>query len=328
MRRREFITLIGGAAAWPLTASAQQSGKIWRIGFLAGGARPTSFAGTAYGAFLRGMRELGYAENRDYIIEWRFAEGRLELLPTLAEELVRSNVDVIVTGLTAAIPVAQRATSTIPIVMAVSVDPVGNGYVASLANPTGNITGLTSSFDEIIAKQLQLVTLLVPDLHRIGFPLNRNNPTHIAAFKSLQEAAQQKSLGVVPAEVRHARDIADAFSSLKQGRVDVLVIAGDAILFSNRDEVCELALKFGLPTVSSQREYVEAGALMSYGESLADFYRRSTFYVDKLLKGAKPNELPVQQPTRFFTTLNRKTADALRLNIPMQLLVLADEVIE
>jgi putative ABC transport system substrate-binding protein len=144
----------------------------------------------------------------------------------------------------------------------------------------------------------------------------------------LQEVAQQKSLGVVPAEVRHARDIADAFSSLKQGRVDVLVIAGDAILFSNRDEVCELALKFGLPTVSSQREYVEAGALMSYGESLADFYRRSTFYVDKLLKGAKPNELPVQQPTRFFTTLNRKTADALRINIPMQLLVLADEVIE
>jgi putative tryptophan/tyrosine transport system substrate-binding protein len=328
VRRRQFIALIGGAAAWPLAAAAQQPGKVWRIGFLGGGARPTNLEGTAYSAFLRGMRELGYMENKDFIVEWRFAEGRLELLPTLAEELVRSNVDVIVVGLTAGIPVVQRTTSTIPIVMAISVDPVGNGYVTSLARPTGNVTGLTSSQDEIISKQLQLIALLVPNLHRIGFLLNRDNPVHVTAFKSLQEAAQQNRLDVIPAEVRNARDLTGAFAALKQGRADVIVISGDAILFSNRHEIADLALKISLPIVSSQREYVEAGGLISYGESLADFYRRSTFYVDKLLKGAKPSELPIQQPTRFFTTLNRKTAAALRIDIPMQLLVLADEVIE
>ena len=160
MRRRDFITFLGSAAAWPLVASAQQSGKVWRIGFLAGGARPTNLEGTAYSAFLRGMRELGYTENQNFIVEWRFAEGRLELLSTLAEELVQLNVDVIVVGLTAAIPIAQRATGTIPIVMAISVDPVGNGYVTSLARPTGNVTGLASSQDEIISKQLQLAELL------------------------------------------------------------------------------------------------------------------------------------------------------------------------
>jgi len=315
MQRREFITLAGAAVAWPFAASAQQSGKVWRIGFLAGGQRPTNFEGSVWGAFLRGMRELGYTENRDFIVEWRFAEGRLELLPTLAKELVQLNVDVIVVGLTAAIPVAQQATSTIPIVMAISVDPVGNGYVTSLAHPNGNLTGLASSQDEIVPKQLQLVALLVPDLHRIGFLLNRDNPTHVVALKSLREAAQQNRLAVISAEFRNARDLTGAFATLKQERADVVVISGDAILFSNRREIAQMALKLGLPTVFTQREYVEAGGLMSYGESLADFYRRSTFYVDRLLKGVKPSGLPIQQPTRFFTTLNRKTADALRMNI-------------
>jgi len=320
--------LVGGAVTWPLAARAQQPGRVWRIGFLAGGTRPTNLEGTTYGEFLRGMRELGYAENKDFIVEWRFAEGRLELLPTLAEELVRSNVDVVVVGLTAAIATVQRATSTIPIVMAISVDPVGNGYVTSLAHPTGNVTGLTSSLDEIVSKQLQLITLLVPNLHRVGFLLNRDNPVHVAAFKSLQEATQQNRLAAISAEVRNARDLTGAFAALKEGRADGIMISGDAILFSNRHEIADMALKLGLPTVCGQREYVEAGGLISYGESLGDFYRRSTFYVDKLLKGAKPSDLPVQQPTRFFTTLNRKTAAALRIDIPMQLLVLADEVIE
>jgi ABC-type uncharacterized transport system substrate-binding protein len=319
---------VGGAVTWPLAARAQQPGRVWRIGFLAGGTRPTNLEGTTYGEFLRGMRELGYAENKDFIVEWRFAEGRLELLPTLAEELVRSNVDVVVVGLTAAIATVQRATSTIPIVMAISVDPVGNGYVTSLAHPTGNVTGLTSSLDEIVSKQLQLITLLVPNLHRVGFLLNRDNPVHVAAFKSLQEATQQNRLAAISAEVRNARDLTGAFAALKEGRADGIMISGDAILFSNRHEIADMALKLGLPTVCGQREYVEAGGLISYGESLGDFYRRSTFYVDKLLKGAKPSDLPVQQPTRFFTTLNRKTAAALRIDIPMQLLVLADEVIE
>ena len=254
MRRREFITLVGGATAWPFAARAQQSGKVWRIGFLAGGARPANMEGSVYSGFLRGMRELGYTENRDFIVEWRFAEGRFELFPTLAEELARSHVDVIVVGVTAAIPIVQRTTSTIPIVMAVSVDSVGNGYVTSLAHPTGNVTGLVTSQDEIVTKQLQLVALLLPNLHRIGFLFNRDNPVHVVTFKSLQEAAQRNDLAVVTAEVRKARDLADAFTTLNQQSVDVVVVAGDAILFSNRYEIAEMALKLGLPTVSSQRE--------------------------------------------------------------------------
>jgi putative ABC transport system substrate-binding protein len=329
MMRRDFIALLGAAAtAWPLAASAQQSGKVWRIGFLGGGLRPTTMEGTAYGAFLRGMRELGYAENRDFIVEWRFAEGRYELLPSLAEELVRANVDVIVVGLTAGIPVVQRATSKIPIVMAISIDPVGNGFVTSLAHPTGNVTGLASSQDEIVSKQLQLITLLLPNLRRIGFLFNPENPNHISAFKFLQNATQQTDLAVVSVEVRNAGGVAGAFAVATRERIEVLVATPDAVLFSHRNQIAEMAIKLGLPTIFSQREYVEAGGLISYGDSLGDFYRRATFYVDKILKGAKPSELPIQQPTRFFTVLNRKTADALKINVPMQLLVLADEVIE
>ncbi|MGB8744996.1 MAG: ABC transporter substrate-binding protein, partial [Pseudolabrys sp.] len=169
MRRREFIGLFCGTAAWPFAARAQQSPRPWRIGFLAGGERPPNFEGTVYGAFLRGMREAGYVENRDFSVEWRFAEGRYELFPSLAEELVRAKVDVIVVALTAAIRVVMRATDTIPIVMAVASDPVGNGYVTSLAHPTGNVTGLASFEDEVVSKQLQLVALLLPNLSRVGF---------------------------------------------------------------------------------------------------------------------------------------------------------------
>jgi ABC-type uncharacterized transport system substrate-binding protein len=231
MRRREFIKLIcGSVATWPVGARAQQSGKVSRIGFLAGGLRPKILEGTAYGAFLRGMRELGYAENRDYVVEWRFAEGRYELLPSLADELVRANVDVIVVGLTAGIPAAMRATSTIPIVMAISIDPVGNGYVTSLAHSTGNVTGLASSQDEIISKQLQLATLLVPNLHRIGFLLNPDNPNHVSAFKFLQNATQQNNFAIVLIEVRNERDLASALAAIQE-RVEVMIATPDAIFF-------------------------------------------------------------------------------------------------
>jgi ABC-type uncharacterized transport system substrate-binding protein len=328
MRRREFIGLFCVTAAWPFAASAQQSPRLWRIGFLAGGERPTNFEATAYGAFLRGMRESGYVENRDFSVEWRFAEGRYELFPSLAEELVRAKVDVIVVALTAAIRVVMRATDTIPIVMAVASDPVGNGYVTSLAHPTGNVTGLASFEDEVVSKQLQLVALLIPNLRRVGFLLNRDNPNHLSGSKILQKAARPSNLTVVEAEFRKVQDVKDAFATLSRERADVVISTGDAILFLHRDQIAEMALNLGLPTVFSQREYVEAGGLMSYGASLGDYYRRAAFYVDKLLKGAKPSELPVQQPTRFSTTLNRKTAERLGLNVPVQLLVMADEVIE
>jgi putative ABC transport system substrate-binding protein len=328
MRRREFIGLVCGTAAWPFVASAQQSHRPWRIGFVAGGERPMNFEGTVWGAFLRGMREAGYVENRDFTLEWRFAEGRFELFPSLAEELVRAKVDVIVVGLTAAVGAVMRATDTIPIVMAVASDPVGNGFVTSLAHPTGNVTGLASFEDEVVSKQLQLAALLLPNLRRVGFLLNRDNPNHLSGSKILQNAAGLGNLTVVEAEFRKIQDVKDAFATLSRERADVVIATGDAVLFSHRYQIAEMAVNLGLPTVFSQREYVEAGGLISYGAGLGDYYRRAAFYVDKLLKGAKPSELPVQQPTRFSTTLNRKTVERLGLNVPVQLLVMADEVIE
>jgi len=329
MRRRDFICLLGSvASAWPWGAQAQQGDRVRRIGFLAGGERPLNFEGTVYGSFLRGMREAGYVESRDFSVEWRFAEGRFELFPSLAEELVRAKVDVIVVALTAAIGAAMRATDTIPIVMAVASDPVGKGYVTSLAHPTGNVTGLASFEDEVVSKQLQLAALLLPNLRRVGFLLNRDNPNHVNGSKALQNAVRPSNLTVVEAEFRKVQDVKDAFATLSREHADVVLGTGDAVLFSHRYQIAEMALNLSLPTIFSQREYVEAGCLMSYGAGLGDYYRRAAFYVDKLLKGAKPSELPVQQPTRFSTTLNRKTAERLGLNVPVQLLVMADEVIE
>jgi putative tryptophan/tyrosine transport system substrate-binding protein len=329
MKRREFITLLGGAAAaWPLAARAQQPGRVWRIGFLAGGSRPIGLESTSYGAFSRGMRELGYVEGKDFIIEWRFAEGRYDLFPELAAELVRLNVDVIVLGTPAAIRPVQETTSTIPIVMATSTDPVGSGYVASLAQPGGNTTGLASSQDDFAPKQLQLLTMLVPNITRVGFLLNPNNPFHGRLLKIAQQAAEKAGLLVLPAEIRRPEDIARAFAMLTNEGVGGVLLTGDGLFFSQRQRIAEIALETRLPAIFAQREYVEAGGLMSYGESLADLYRRAAFYVAKILKGAKPADLPIQQPTKFFIVINRKTADALALTIPLQLLVLADEVIE
>jgi putative tryptophan/tyrosine transport system substrate-binding protein len=328
LQRREFIALLGGSVAWPLAARAQQSRRTWRIGFLAGGSRPTALQSSSYGAFSRGMGELGYIEGRDFIIEWRFAEGRFELFPELAAELVQLNVDVIVLGSPQAIPAAQRATSTIPIVMGTSTDPVGSGYVSSLARPGGNITGLASSQDDYAPKQLELLTLLVPGLTRVAFLVNPNASIHRVVFRVALGAAQKTGLTLVPVELGTRDGIDNAFAKLSKEGVGAMVATGDALFFSLRNRIAELALKARLPTVFAQREYVEAGALMSYGESLADLYRRATFYVDKILKGASPSDLPIQQPTRFFLVINRKTAETLGLSIPLQLLVLADQVIE
>ncbi len=321
MRRRDFITLLGGAiAAWPLAVHAQQPARVRRIGFLAGGLRPVPVNSNPYGGFLRGMRELGYVEGRDFTIEWRFAEGRVDLFYHLAAELVRLNVDVIVLGTPLAVPAVQRATTIIPIVMGNSTDPVGSGYVASLAHPGGNITCLASSQDDVVPKQLDLLAMLVPNLARIGF--------HLLVLKIAQEAAGKAGIVLVPAQMRNAQDTASAFAMLTNEQVGAVVLTGDPLFLSQRQRIAEIALKARLPTIFTQREYVEAGGLMSYGGSLADLYRQAAFYVDKIFKGAKPADLPIQQPTRFFMVINRKTADALALTIPLQLLVLTDEVIE
>src|SRR4051812_11975993 len=329
MRRRDFIkTIAGSAAVWPLATHAQQSIKIWRIGFLAGGARPVSLESSVYSGFLRGMREVGYVQGRDFTIEWRFAEGRIELLPDLAAELVRLNVDVIVLGTSAAVNPTKRATTTIPIVMGSSSDPVANGYVLSLGRPGGNVTGLASSEQDTVSKRLELLAMVVPNLARVGFPMNPEDFRHVSGLESAQAVAQRAGIVLVPVKMRNFEEVLNGFAALGSERVGALMFPANAFFFSQRQRIAELALKARLPTMFVQREYVEAGGLMNYGEGLADFYRRAAFYVDKIFKGAKPADLPVEQPTRFFLVVNRKTADTIGFSLPLQVLVQADEVIE
>jgi len=327
MRRRDFITLLGGAAvAWPLAAGAQQTGKVWRIGFLSAVAR--SAASGSYASFVQGMRELGYVEGKDFVIEWRSVEGKYERFPEIAEELVRLKVDVFVTGVTAALPALKRATTTIPIVMAYSTDPVGNGLVASLVHPGGNITGLAGSSDDSSPKQLELLTTIVPNVSRIGLLGNPGTETYSSVLSNAQDAAQKVGLSLVPIEARNQREIEDAFATFAKERVPAVMVAVDAVFFGQRWRIAELALTNRLATMFALREYAEAGGLMSYGENIADFFRRAASFVDKIFKGAKPGDLPIEQPTKFNLVINRKTADALGVTIPPQLYIFADEVIE
>ena len=326
MRRREFITLIGGAAVWPLAARAQQGGKVWRIGLLSGtspeGASPN------YDAFLQGMRELGYAEGRDFILEARFAGGRYERFPELASELVRLKVDVLVTGTAAAIRTLQHATTTIPIVLAYSTDPVGNGFVASFARPGGNITGLSGASDDTSPKQLELVRAVVPNASRIGLLGNPSSPIFADVRTNAEIAAQKVGVIIVPVEARNAQEIESAFAEFDKQRVQAFIAASDAVVFTQRRQIAGLALANRLPSMFSQREYAEAGGLMSYGENLSQFFRRAASFVDKIFKGANPGNLPIEAPTRFNLVINRKTANALGVSIPAQLYIFADEVIE
>jgi putative ABC transport system substrate-binding protein len=326
-RRREFITLLGSAAAaGPLAARAQQVGKVWRIGFLSAVSRESSFR--SYAALQQGMRELGYVEGKDFVIEWRSVEGKYERFPEIVGELVRLKLDVIVTGVTAALPALQRATSTIPIVMAYSTDPVGNGLVASLVHPGGNITGLAGSSDDSSPKQLELLATIVPNVSRVGLLGNPNTETYSSVLNNAQDAARKVGLSLVPIEARNPREIEDAFAAFAKERVPAVMVAVDAVFFGQRWRIAELALANHLATMFALREYAEAGGLMSYGENIADFFRRAASFVDKIFKGAKPGDLPIEQPTKFNLVINRKTADALGVTIPPQLYIFADEVIE
>jgi putative tryptophan/tyrosine transport system substrate-binding protein len=327
MKRRQFIMLLGGAAAaWPLAARAQRPGKVWRIGFPL--ALPREDFSRLYAGFHQGMQELGYVEGKDFVIEWRSAEGRYERLPEIVAELVRLNVDIIVTGLTAAIRPLQQATSTIPIVMAYSVDPVGNGFVASLARPGGNITGLTGSTDDTAPKQLELLAAVVVSPSRIALLGNPDSPTYPPVRKSALEAAKKAGLLLVTVEARNPQETENAFAAFVTHRAQAVMVASDAIFLQQRQRIAELALANRLPTMFPQSDYVEAGGLMSYGENYFDFFRRAASFVDKIFKGAKPGDLPIEQPTKFHLVINRKTADALGVTISPQLYIFADEVIE
>jgi putative ABC transport system substrate-binding protein len=326
MKRRAFIAGLGSAAAWPVLARGQQGGKVRRIGLLSGASREG--ASNNFDAFLQGMRELGYVEGRDFIADLRFADGNYERLPELAADLVRLEPDVIVTGTTAAIRTLQRATTTIPIVLAYSTDPVGNGLVASLARPGGNITGVSGSSEDTSPKQLELVASVVPDVSRIGLLGNPASPVYGDVRKSAQTAAQKVGLTLVSVEARNPQEIDRAFAALDHQRVQAFIAAADAVLFTQRRQIAELALRNRLPSMFSQREYADAGGLMSYGENLSVFFQRAASFVDKIFKGAKPGDLPIEQPARFNLVINRKTADALGVTIPPRLYIFADEVIE
>jgi putative ABC transport system substrate-binding protein len=261
-------------------------------------------------------------------MEWRFADAKPERYSEFAAEFVRLKVDVIVVGTPAAVGAVQQATSTIPIVMGYSVDPVGNGFVASLARPGGNTTGLSSSQDDATPKQVELLTIAVPNLSRVGLLANPDSPNFNPVLKNVRAAAQEVGLILVPAEMRSPQEASSAFATMARERVGAVIVMSDALTVMQRDRIAELALKDRLPTIFPLREYVVAGGLMAYGENIRDFFRRAAFYVDKIFKGAKPADLPIEQPTRFFLTLNLKTAKALGLEVPPTLLARADEVIE
>jgi putative tryptophan/tyrosine transport system substrate-binding protein len=325
MRRREFITLIGGASAWPLVARAQQAGKLPTIGFLGAGT-PSAWSHWV-AAFVQRLHERGWIEDRTVAIQYRWAEGRGERLAQIAAEFIRLKVDVIVTQSTPAVIAAKQATAVIPIVFVGIGDPVGTGLVASLARPGGNITGLSIQAADTAAKRLELLREVVPNLRRLAIMVNVGNSSSVLESREVQAAARTLGLEVAALEIRRGEDITSAFEALK-GRAEALFVAPDPLLNTNRVSINTLAQGARLPTMYGLREYVEAGGLVSYGPSIADQYRRAADYVDKILRGTKPAEIPVEQPTKFDLIFNLTTAKALGLTIPESFLLRADEVIE
>jgi putative ABC transport system substrate-binding protein len=326
-RRKLLIMLGAGALAAPLGSFAQQQGKIWRVGFLSL-RRPASLNSDFYGAFLQGMRDLGYVEGKNLVIEWRFADGKLERLPELAAELVKLKVDVIVAAGPQAISAAQKATVTIPIVMATAPDPVGSGFVKSLAHPGGNITGLSNISADISPKQLEMLLSIVPKLSRVAVLVNPTNSSHATVLKNVQGAAQRIAVTILSLDARTPQEIEKAFSAMAREKAGAVIVARDGLLIQQARQIAALAVKYRMPSIHGIREYVEAGGLMSYGPSLTDNFRRAATYVDKIFKGAKPGDLPVEQPTKLELIINGKTAKALGLTIPQSLLISADKVIE
>jgi putative ABC transport system substrate-binding protein len=326
--RRKFLATLGGAAAaWPLAARAQQSGKIYRIGFLANDlAIPAQPAGQA---FLDGLRESGFIEGKNIIIERRFAEGRADRYAELVAELVRLNVDLIVTSGDTATLAAKRATTKIPIVMMNVSDPVGQGIVASLARPEGNITGVIQDDSaEITAKRMQLLKDAVPHASQVAVLIDPDIPYAQAEWRRLEVAAHSLNVKLWQLVVRRASELESAFAAIARERPDVLLVTISPLNFPYRRRIIELATKSRLPTMAPFREYPEAGGLMSYGNVRVDRFRSAAIYVGKILKGAKPADIPIEQPTKYELVINLKTARSLNLDIPRDLLLVADEVIE
>jgi putative ABC transport system substrate-binding protein len=325
MRRREFITLLGGAAAWPLSARAQQAANMPTIGYL--GPSTPAVESQRFAAFVQRLRELGWIEGRTIAIEYRWAEGRSERFTEIAAEFVRLKVDVIVTYATPPVIAAKQATSVIPIVFATAGDPVNAGLVASLARPGGNVTGLSMQSPDLAGKRIEMLREILPGLRTVAILANIGNPISMLEMKETHAAARTIGLDVVTSEIRRAEDVAPVFEALK-GHADALYVCPDPLLNSNRIRINILAVGARLPTMHGFREFVEAGGLMSYGPNFPHLHRRAADYVDKILRGVKPADLPVEQPTKFDLVINLTTAQALGLTIPQTFLLRADEVIE
>jgi putative ABC transport system substrate-binding protein len=325
-RRKLLVTLGAGALAFAALPGSfgQQQGKVWRVGFLSPTSASLSSQNT--GAFLEGMRELGYIEGKNLLVERRFADGKLERLPGLAAELVQLKVDIIVTAGSPAISAAQKATSTIPIVMTSAGDPVRGGFVKNLARPGGNITGLSNMSGDIGAKLLDLLRSVVPKLSRVA--MLTPSTTYGAISKSVQAAAQKAGVKSLIAEASTPQEIENAFSLMVREKADAVIVGSPTVFAQQHRQIAELALKYRMPSMFQDPVNDEVGGLMSYGQKLTESYQRSATYVDKIFKGAKAGDLPIEQPTKFELVINLKTAKALGLTIPQSLLLRADEVIQ
>jgi putative ABC transport system substrate-binding protein len=322
-----FLVLLALLAA-PIAADAQQAGKAWRIGWLSAGSPSDPRIQRFYGAFQDGLGHLGYVNGQNIAIESRWAAGKYERLPDLAAELVRLKMDIIVTAAVPAIRAAKDATSTIPIVMASVVDPVATGLVASFARPGGNITGLSNMSPELVGKQLEMLKGLVPKVSRVAILWNPTNLGNAPLLRAAEVAARTLGLRIQPVEARGPREIDSAFAAMTKDGAGAVVVLVDVMLSNERTRIANLAATRRLPAVYVLPEHVEAGGLMAYGPNVSDLFRRAATYVDKILKGAKPAELPIEQPTTFELVINLKTAKALGLTIPPSLLLRADQVIE
>jgi putative tryptophan/tyrosine transport system substrate-binding protein len=324
--RRTFLAGTGAVLlAAPLAAEAQQAGKVYRIGFLWDS--PVVWP-HALESFRKGLRDLGWVEGQNVVVEYRWAEGRFDRLPALAEELVRLKVDIIIAPTSIYAEAAKRATSTIPIVFASHADPIGSGHVANLARPGANITGLTIIMSETMPKSLELLKTAVPGLARVAVLWDPTTPSHGPSLKAVEVTGQALRLRLQPLAVRSATEFDGVFSAMDQERAGGILILSTPVFIGGARRLAELAMTHKLPTMFGAREHAEAGGLLSYGPDRADLYRRVATYVDKILKGAKPGELPVQQATKFEFVINLKTAKALSLTMPPSLLGRADEVIQ
>jgi putative ABC transport system substrate-binding protein len=322
--RREFTAAIGGAAVWPTAARSQQATSIPRIGFLSQSPR----AGPNVASLKDGLRELGLVDGQNVAFDYRFAAGRLGLLASLADDLVRSKVDVIATAATPAARAAQRATSTIPIVIVDPGDPVELGLVQSLARPGGNITGQVSIAPDLASKRLALLKETAPTISRVAVMWNAAIPPAEVALKELRAAAATLKVDILPVEIHEPQEFASSFATIARGHADGLFVFPDPLTFNSERSIADLANEHRIPAMFGDRQFVDAGGLISYGPSYADMWRRAGYYVGRILKGTKPSDLPVEQPTKFELIINSKTAKALGLPLPATLLALADEVIE